>query len=75
MRTYTLARSQLANAVKDGAPPALITELRREYRAARVMHHLQQLLTNDLPPTAAQRRELADVLVGSEVGRAAAEVA
>ena len=61
MVTWTQARSHLARAVQTGQPPEVITELRREYTAARLAH----LIRATAPElTAEQRRELAGVLAG-----------
>jgi hypothetical protein len=61
---WTNVRSALAVAVRTGQPPERIEALRRDYRAARAHAYLRALISADPPPTAAQRRELAAVLVG-----------
>jgi hypothetical protein len=73
--SWTAARSALANAVKDGAPPDQIEALRRDYRAARAHAYLHQLIAADPPPTPEQRHELAAVLTGARDGRTMAGVA
>jgi len=60
---WPLVRGKLARAVRDGAPPGQVDELRRTYRAARAAQGLRDLLASDLPPTAEQRRELAAILL------------
>jgi hypothetical protein len=66
MQPWQLARSRLANAVQLGEPPECITELRREYRAARAAQYLRDLLSGDTPPNAEQRIELAALLAGGD---------
>lgn len=61
---WTRARSALANAVKDGDPPERIAELRRDFRAARVLQALRDLEAIDPPLTHEQRAELAAVAMG-----------
>lgn len=64
MTPWTNVRSALALAIRDGLPPEQIEALRRDLRAARAHAYLRDLISADRPPTAAQRRELAAVLVG-----------
>ena len=57
--SWTVARARLAIAVRTGKPPEVVTELRREYAAARLAH----LIRATAPQlTAVQRAELAEVL-------------
>jgi hypothetical protein len=72
MQPWRHARSRLALAVQAGEPTERITELRREYRAARAAQYLHDLLSSDFPPTGAQRAELASLLVGGGEADAAA---
>ena len=66
MQPWRQARSRLALAVQAGASEERISELRREYRAARAAQYLRDLMSSDLPPNDAQRRELAAVLAGGD---------
>ena len=63
MRPWTIVRAHLGYQVQHGAPADYVTELRRELAASRAADYLERLLTSDLPPTRAQRDELADMLV------------
>lgn len=53
----------VSRAARAGAPPETIDSLRREYYASRARDYLRDWLAGDPAPTAAQRRELADMLV------------
>jgi hypothetical protein len=59
----TVIRGRLARAARTGAPPETIESLRRDYYASRARDYLRDWLAGDPAPTAAQRRELADMLV------------
>jgi GH24 family phage-related lysozyme (muramidase) len=67
MRIWTVVRGHLARSVQIGAPADQVTELRRELAAARAADHLHRLVASDLPPTKAQREELAAILTGAEL--------
>ncbi len=60
----TVLRAKLARATRVGAPPEQITELRREYYASRAAAYLRDFLAADPAPSPAQRRELAELIVG-----------
>ena len=60
--SWTQTRSELANAIKDGASPERVAELRRDYRVARARQHLTELVASP-PLTAEQRSELASVVL------------
>ncbi len=63
MRPWAVVRAHLGYGIQHGAPADHVTELRRELEASRAADYLQRLLTSDLPPTPAQRDELAELLV------------
>ncbi len=65
MRSWTVVRAHIGYGIQHDAPAEHVTELRRELAAARAADYLQRLVTSDLPPTAAQRAELADILTGA----------
>jgi hypothetical protein len=66
LRPWTVVRAHLGYQVQHGAPADHVVELRRELAASRAADYLQRLLTSDLPPTPAQRDELAGILTGAE---------
>lgn len=59
MVSWTTARSRLARAIQTGEPPQTVTELRREYKAARLAY-LIRTVAPEL--TDVQRAELSGVL-------------
>lgn len=61
MVPWTLARSRLARAIQTGEPHEVVTQLRREYTAARLAHLIREAAPQ---LTAVQRAELAEVLQG-----------
>ena len=67
MVSWTHARSHLARAVQTGEPAEVITELRREYVAARLAHLIRSAVPQ-LPVD--QRAELAATLQGGGDGNA-----
>lgn len=69
---WRLARSRMARAVRDGASPEQVAELRRIYLAARAKQYLDDLMSSDFPPNDVQCRELASMLAGGEADGAAA---
>jgi hypothetical protein len=60
----TVIRAKLARATRFGAPPEAVASLRRDYHAARAREYLCGWLAGDHAPTADQRRELAELLLG-----------
>ena len=62
----TSIRARLARATRAGESPETIAALRREYYASRAHNYLRDWLAGDPAPTRAQRRELADLLVGGD---------
>lgn len=60
--TWSRARARLAWAVRDGAAPDQVAELRRTYHAARLAQRITDTLSSDFPPNAEQRCELANLL-------------
>jgi len=69
---WSLARARLARAVRDGASPEQVDELRRTYLAARTAQHIRDAHGGALPPTPEQRLELASLLVGGDADATAA---
>jgi len=61
---HTTLRAKIARAIQRGEPDEIVIELRRRYYAARARDYLRDWITSDPAPTAAQRRELAELLVG-----------
>ncbi len=60
--SWTKSRSALARAIQRGDPPETITELRRDYTAARAEFYLTGLVQQDPPLTVPQLVRLANVL-------------
>lgn len=66
MERPTVIRGRLAYAHRTGQPAEVIEELRSEYYASKTRDYLREWLAGDPAPTLAQRRELADMLVGGD---------
>ena len=64
MDRHTTLRAKIARAIQRGEPDEIVIELRRRYYAARARDYLRDWITSDPAPTADQRRELAELLVG-----------
>jgi type II secretory pathway predicted ATPase ExeA len=62
--SFTKARSKLANAVKDGADPATVGDLRRDMRAEKLAETIQKTVATWPPLTPEQRDRLASLLRG-----------
>lgn len=67
----TTLRARIARAVQRGEPADVITDLRRDYYAARARDYIREWITSDPAPTPAQRRELAALLQGGDADVAA----
>jgi hypothetical protein len=63
--SWTHVRSQIARAVKDGAPPEVVRDLRRDLRAARAEEYLRNLVVSEPPLRADQLGDLAAILSGA----------
>lgn len=62
LRSSTLVKSNLANAVKRQADPATVDALRVEHRASRAAEYLRRLVAEAPPLTADQISELQGIL-------------
>ena len=62
----TSIRARLARATRAGESPEVITELRRDYYAARAVQYVRDWISSDPAPTPAQRHELVELLMGGD---------
>jgi hypothetical protein len=62
----TVIRARLARAVRIGEAAEVVTELPRDYYAARAYQTVRGWLSSDPAPTPEHRREVAALLAGGE---------